>query len=125
MLSTAFRLGLRPLCHAPCYGIGNWKLPAFEMDSAGISGFFESRSSTYLTLSEKLQEIRPGSLYYGLDEWTREMMVTMSMDMGIGFATTIILTTIAIKTIFLYPTMRGQLQSLRQGELKQLTETYK
>lgn len=75
---------------------------ASEIDTAGITGFFESRSENYLTMSQKFGEIAPSSLYHGLDEWTRELLVTLSMDLNCGFATSIIIATIAIKTIFLY-----------------------
>lgn len=84
------------------YGISNWKLPASEIDSAGLMGYFESKPETYLTLSQKLGEISPSSLYNGLDEWTRELLVTLSADLNCGFATSIIIATIAIKTLFLY-----------------------
>lgn len=81
--------------------IGNWKLPANEVDSAGIMGFLESKNETYLTFSQKLSELSPRSLYTGLDEWSRELLVTLSADLNCGFATSIILATIAIKTLFL------------------------
>jgi hypothetical protein len=34
--------------------VSNWKLPAFELDSAGITGYFDSRPETYLSFSQKL-----------------------------------------------------------------------
>lgn len=83
------------------FGIKNWKLPASEIDAAGLSGFLESRNEAYLTFSQKLSEFSPSSLYYGLDEWSRELLVTLSVDLNCGFATSIIIATIAIKTLFL------------------------
>ncbi len=68
-----------------------------------------------------MTEIKPGSLYYGFDEWTRELLVTLSADLGCGFGTSIIIATIAIKALFLYPTLRAQMQGLRQAEMKQLS----
>ena len=53
------------------------------------------------------------------------MLMTLSTDYGCGFGVSIVLVTIAIKTIFLYPTMRGQLQGLRQLQLRQLSERFK
>lgn len=64
-------------------------------------GFFEARNDTYLTFSQKMSEFAPMSLYTGLDEWSRELLVTLSADLNVGFATSIIIATIAIKTVFL------------------------
>jgi hypothetical protein len=48
-----------------------------------------------------MSEFSPSGLYRGLDEWSRELLVTLSADLGCGFATSIIIATIAIKTVFL------------------------
>jgi hypothetical protein len=92
---------VRPLSSPLRCAISNWKLPASEVDSAGLMGFFEARNETYLTLSQKIGEFAPMSLYSGLDEWSRELLVTLSADLNVGFATSIIIATIAIKTVFL------------------------
>ena len=92
---------VRPLGGGVQRGVANWKLAASEVDSAGLAGFLEGRNDTYLTLSQKLGELSPSSLYTGLDEWSRELLVTLSADLGCGFATSIIIATIAIKTVFL------------------------
>ena len=84
-----------------CYSVSNWKLPASELDTAGLSGFLESRRETYLTLSEKLSEVMPGSLYTGLDEWSRELLMTLSLDYKVGLAVSIVAATVVIKTVFL------------------------
>jgi len=102
MLRVISRSLIRNIQTPHNYKIGNWKLPSSEIDSAGLMGFLDSKQETYLTLSQKLSEFSPSSLYHGFDEWTREMLVTVSADLGCGFATSIILATIAIKTIFLY-----------------------
>jgi hypothetical protein len=92
----------KPLITPLHFGIKDWKLPASEIDSAGIMGFLESKNDTYLTFSQKISEFSPSSLYHGLDEWTRELLVTLSADLNCGFATSIIIATIAIKTLFMY-----------------------
>lgn len=104
MLRLAYQKTLKTIAlrHLPRSSISNWKIPSFEMDSAGVSGFLDCRTDTYLSFSQKLAEIKPASLYTGLDEWTRELLVTLSVDLNCGFATSIILATIAIKTVFLY-----------------------
>jgi hypothetical protein len=51
--------------------VSNWKLPASEVDSAGVMGFLEGRNDSYLTLSQKMSEFSPSGLYTGLDEWSR------------------------------------------------------
>ena len=53
MLSAAMRVGARSLQlgYRPVFSISNWKLPAFEIDSAGISGYLEAKTSTYLSLT--------------------------------------------------------------------------
>jgi hypothetical protein len=92
---------LRPLSSQPRCNMSNWKLPASEVDSAGLMGFFEARNESYLTLSQKMDEFAPMNLYTALDEWSRELLVTLSADLNVGFATSIIIATIAIKTVFL------------------------
>ena len=49
-----------------------------------------------------MSEIMPGSLYSGLDEWSRELLMTLSVDYKIGLATSIVVATVFIKSIFLY-----------------------
>lgn len=71
-----------------------------------------------------MSEIMPSSLYGGLDEWSRELLMTLSMDYKIGLATSIVVATVFIKSIFLYPTLRGQLQGLRQQEIKQVMNKF-
>ena len=46
MLSAAIRIGSKhiPLGLKPLYSISNWKLPSFEIDTAGISGFMEAKT---------------------------------------------------------------------------------
>lgn len=69
MLRLAHRTVFKPLVlsYKPRNYISNWKIPSFEIDSAGISGFLDCRNEAYLTLSQKLGEIKPLSLYTGLD----------------------------------------------------------
>ena len=73
MINTALKLSLRFLSKraTPKFFISNWKMPAFEIDTAGISGFLESRNEAYLTASQKFSEIGFSNLYHGLDEWSR------------------------------------------------------
>jgi len=101
MLRLTSRSLFKQLQNSCSYRIRDWKLPASEVDSAGLMGYFDSRHETYLTLSQKLSEITPTSLYNGLDEWSRELLVTLSVDLGCSFATSIIIATFAIKTLFL------------------------
>lgn len=54
MLRFISRTIAKPLALPIRFGIKNWKLPASEIDSAGISGFLESRNEAYLTFSQKL-----------------------------------------------------------------------
>lgn len=55
MLRIALGRTFRPILNqTQRQSISNWKLPSFEIDPAGISGFFESRTETYLTLAQKL-----------------------------------------------------------------------
>ena len=100
MITIARRI-LPALALTPKRYISSWKLPAFELDTAGITGYFESRTECHLTLAQKVAEMHPMSLYQGFDEWTRELLVTVSTDLGCGFATSIIIATIMIKTLFL------------------------
>ena len=102
MLSTALRFAARPrMGRTGAYPISNWKMPAFEIDTAGISGFLETTTEPHLSFAEKLSEFTPGNLYAGLDEWSRELLVSLSTDVGCGFGLSIMVATIAIKTIFL------------------------
>jgi hypothetical protein len=98
LTSRALSKQLQKSCY---YRIGNWKLPASEIDSAGLTGYFDSRHEAYLTLSQKISDIVPNSLYNGLDEWSRELLVTVSVDLGCSFGASIIIATFAIKTFFL------------------------
>lgn len=54
MLRLIARTAARPLAFPVAYGIKNWKLPASELDSAGLSGFLESKNEAYLTFSQKI-----------------------------------------------------------------------
>lgn len=54
MLRLIARTSARPLAFPVTYGIKNWKLPASELDSAGLSGFLESKNEAYLTFSQKI-----------------------------------------------------------------------
>lgn len=54
MLRLIARTSARPLAFPVTYGIKNWKHPASELDSAGLSGFLESKNEAYLTFSQKI-----------------------------------------------------------------------
>ena len=72
MIRIALRSGLRSLqLRQPRFNIANWKIPSSNLDSAGISGFFEASSTPHLSLMEKLSEFNPVNLYHGFDIWTR------------------------------------------------------
>lgn len=73
MIRVALQKVARPLAsnYTPRFTIGNWKMPSFEIDPAGISGFLDASTETHLTLGQKLAEFSVKSLYHGFDEWTR------------------------------------------------------
>jgi hypothetical protein len=101
MLRLRSRSLFKQLQNTCNYGIRNWKLPSSDIDSAGLIGYFDSKHEAYLTLSQKIAEIAPMNLYSGLDEWSRELLVTLSADLGFSLAASIIVATFAIKTVFL------------------------
>lgn len=101
MLRLCSRSLLKQLQNTSNYGIKNWKIPTSDIDSAGLMGYFDSKHEAYLSLSQKIAEITPRNLYIGLDEWSRELLVTLSTDLGFSLAASIIFATFAIKTVFL------------------------
>ena len=112
MLRVALHRVTKPLVssYTPRFSINNWKMPSFEIDTAGISGFFDASTEAHLTLSQKLADLSARSLYTGFDEWTRELLVTLSVDLNCGFASSIIIATIIIKTIYLYLFFHSDIQ---------------
>lgn len=84
------------------FHFSNYKPPLpTDIDVGNLSGLYQASETPYMTFWEKLSEFGWSSMYTGLDNFSRELLFTISNDWALGLPLGIVCTSLVLRFLFL------------------------